>query len=46
MKRLIFVFIITILLSSCNDRGVDRLKQFQELYQFNSPICQGGVCVE
>lgn len=46
MKRLILLFIISLLLASCNDRGVERLKQYQEQYDIVSPVCANGVCIE
>lgn len=52
MKRLIFILILSIVLvTACNDRGVERLEQYSERYRFdlpvfNSPICAGRICIE
>jgi len=46
MKHLIILFIVSLLIASCNDRGIERLKQYQEQYHFVSPVCANGVCIE
>jgi hypothetical protein len=53
MKRLLFIFIASLLIVSCaaNDRGLERAREYGELYRldlpvFNSPICVGHLCIE
>lgn len=54
MRYVIIFFIVTVFLSSCNDRGVERLKQYADKFDIpvtilSSPVCSApehGVCIQ